>query len=102
MTKTNTLEMTAGYVFNLQDFEQNKIKFKQRSFEDFIGTSSGLIDADLLLIWMNNFQRCFRFPRASCPVLPAVLIISRGECSNHRFTVTVLTHVSLSRNTHLS
>ena len=39
MTKMNTLEMTAGNVFNLQDFEQNKIKFKQRSIEDFIGTS---------------------------------------------------------------
>ena len=25
MTKMNTLEMTAGNVFNLQDFEQNKI-----------------------------------------------------------------------------
>ena len=55
MTKMNTLEMTAGNVFNLQDFEQNKIKFKQRSFEDFIVTFSGLIDADLLLIWTNNF-----------------------------------------------
>ena len=39
MTKMNTFKMTAGNVFNLQDFEQNKIKFKQRSFEDFIGTS---------------------------------------------------------------
>ena len=48
MTKTNTLEMTAGNVFNLQNFEQNKIKFKQRSFENFIGTSSGLIDADFV------------------------------------------------------
>ena len=54
-------QMTAGNVFNLQDFEQNKIKFKQRSFEDFIGTSFVLIDADLLLIWMNNFRLCFRF-----------------------------------------
>ena len=52
MTKMNTLEMTAGNVFNLQDFEQNKIKSKQRSFEDFIGTSFVLIDADLLLIWI--------------------------------------------------
>ena len=81
MTKMNTLEMMAGNVFNLQDFEQNKIKFKQRSFEDFIGTSFVLIDADLLLIWMNNFKLCVRFQLASCPVLPAVLIISRGECS---------------------
>ena len=56
------------------------MKSKQRSFEDFIGTSFVLIDADLLPIWMNNFQLCFRFHLASCPVLPAVLIISRGEC----------------------
>ena len=81
MTRTNTLEMTAGNVFNLQDFGQNKIKFKQRSFKDFIGTSFVLIDADLLLTWMNNFQLCFRFHPASCPVLPAVQIISQGECS---------------------
>ena len=73
MMKTNTLEMTAGNVFNLQNFEQNEIKFKQRSFEDFIGISSGLIDADLL---DNNFQRSFRFRRSSRPVLPAVLIMS--------------------------
>ena len=46
MTKRNTLEMTAGNIFNLQDFEQNKIKFKQSRFEDFIGTSFVLIDAD--------------------------------------------------------
>ena len=80
MTKTNTLEMKPGNVSNLQDFEQNKIKFKQRSFEDFIGTSSGLIDAVLLPIWMNNFRLCFGYRRASCPVLPAMLIISRGGC----------------------
>ena len=43
----NTLEMTAGNVFNLQDFEPDKIEFKQRSFEDSIVTSSGLIDADM-------------------------------------------------------
>ena len=80
MTKMNTLEITAGNVFNLQGFEQNKIKSKQRSFEDFIGTSFVLIDADLLLIWMNKFQLCFHFHVASCPVLSAVLIISLGEC----------------------
>ena len=56
MTKMNTPEMTAGNVFNLQDFERNKIKFKQRCFVDFIGTSFVLIDADLLLRWMNRFQ----------------------------------------------
>ena len=66
MTKMNTLEMTAGNVFNLQDFAQNKIKFKQRSVEDFIGTSFVLIDADLLLIWMNKFQLWFRFRRELC------------------------------------
>ena len=61
MMKMNTFKITPGNIFNLQDFEQNKIKFKQRSFEDFIGTSFALIDADLLLIWMNKFQLCFRF-----------------------------------------
>ena len=60
MTKMNTLEITAGNV---------------------ISTSFLLIDADLLLIWMNNFHLCFRFHLASCPVLPAVLIISGGECT---------------------
>ena len=63
MTKINTLEMTAGNVFNLQDFEQNKTKFKQRSVEDFISTSFVLTDADLLLTWMNKFQLWFRFRR---------------------------------------
>ena len=76
MTKMNTLLMTAGNVFNWQDFEQNKIKLKQRSFEDSIGTSFVLIDADLLLIWTNKFQLWFRFRRELCPVLSAVLIIS--------------------------
>ena len=71
----NTLEMTAGKVFTLQDLKKNKIKFKQRNVEDFIGTSFVLIDADLLLIWMNKFQFWFRFRRELCPVLPAVLII---------------------------
>ena len=75
MTKMNTLKMTAGNVFNLQDFEQNKIEFKQRSVENFIGTSFVLIDTDLLLIWMNKFQLWFCFCCELCPVLPAVLII---------------------------
>ena len=70
----NTPEMTTGKVFNLQNFEQSKIKFKQRSIENFIGTSFVLIDADLLLIWMNKFQLWFRFRRELCLVLPAVLI----------------------------
>ena len=71
----------------------NKTKLnsnKQRSSEDFIGTSFVLIDADLLLIWMNNFQLCFRFYLPSCPVLPAVLIISRGECSRKEIAVSQL------------
>ena len=90
MTKMNTLEMMAGNVFHLQDFERNKIKFKQRSFEDFICTSSGLIDSDLLLIWMNNFQLCFHFRHVLCLALPAMLIISRGEC------ISLLTDISIS------
>ena len=65
MTKMNTLEITAGNVFTLQSFEQYKIKLKQISFEDFIGKSFVLSDTDLLLNWMNNFQLCFRFRRAS-------------------------------------
>ena len=55
--------------------------FKQRSFEDSIGISFVLIDADLLLIWMDKFQLRFRFRCELCLVLPAVLIISRAECS---------------------
>ena len=43
---------------------------KQRSFEDSIGISFVLIDADLLLIWMNKFQLWFCFRRELCPVLP--------------------------------
>ena len=61
--------MTAVNVFTSQDFEQNKIKLKQRSFENFIGTSFVLTDVDLLLIWINNFQLCFRLNLASCPGL---------------------------------
>ena len=58
-----------------------KQKLKQRSFEDSIGTSFVLIDADLLLIWTNKFQLWFRFRLELCPVLPAVQIISWGECT---------------------
>ena len=75
-TRVSTLAMESGNVFNLQEFEQNKIPFKQRSFEDSIDTFLSLFDADLLLIWMNTFQHGFRFRHASCPVLPIVLIIS--------------------------
>ena len=68
MTKMNTLKMTPGNVFNLQEFEQSEIKLKQRSFEAFTGTSFGTIDADLLLTWTNNFELRFRFHCASCLV----------------------------------
>ena len=36
--KVSTLAMESGNVFNLQDFEQNEVPFKQRSFEDSIDT----------------------------------------------------------------
>ena len=70
------LAMESGNVFNLQEFEQNKIPLKQRSFEDPIDIFFSLFDADLLLIWMNTFRHGFRFRHASCPVLLIVLIIS--------------------------
>ena len=65
-TRVSTLAMERGNVFNLQEFQQNKIPFKQRSFEDSIGTFMSLFDADLLLIWMNTFQHGFHFRHASC------------------------------------
>ena len=71
------------------------MKSKQRSFEDFIGTSFVLIDTDLLLIWMNNFQLCLCFHLVSCPVLLAVLIISRGECSSWILGQVIVVHVIL-------
>ena len=80
-TKVRTLAMESGNIINLQDFEQNEVPFKQRSFEDSIDTFFSLFDADLLLIWMNKFRDGFRFRIASCPVLHIVLIISRGECT---------------------
>ena len=58
--------MESGNVFNLQDFEQNEIQFKQRSFQDSIGTFFNLFDTDLLLIWMNTFQHGFHFHCARC------------------------------------
>ena len=75
-TRVSTLAMESGNIVNLQDFEENKILFKQRSFEDSIDTFFSLFDADFLLIWMNTFRHGFRFRRASCPVLPIGLIIS--------------------------
>ena len=59
--RASTLAMESGNVFNLQDFEQNEIPLKQRSFEDSIDTFLSLFDADLLLIWMNNFRHGFHF-----------------------------------------
>ena len=81
-TKVSTLAMESGNVFNLQYFEQNEVPFKQRSFEDSIDIFFSLFDADLLLIWTNNFRHGFRFRSASCAVLHIVLIISRGECTS--------------------
>ena len=92
-TRVSTLAVESGNVFNLQDFEQNDVPFKQRSFEDSIDTFFNLFDADLLLIWMNNFRHGFRSRSASCPVLHIVLIISRGECiyqllsNTHRYPI---------------
>ena len=83
-TRVSTLAMESGNAFNLQNFEQNEVPFKQRSFEDSIDTFFSLFDADLLLIWKNNFRRDLLFRSASCPVLHILhimLIISRGECS---------------------
>ena len=34
MMRVSMLAVESGNVFNLQDFEQNEIKFKQRSFEN--------------------------------------------------------------------
>ena len=66
MTTVSTLAVESRNVFNLQDFEQNKIPFKQRSFEDSINTSFGLFDADLLLIWMNTCILPGLVPCPSC------------------------------------
>ena len=86
--RASTLAMESGNVFNLQDFEQNEIPLKQRSFEDSIDTCLSLFDADLLLIWMNNFWHGFSFRSTSCPVLHIVLIISRGECRSICYCLT--------------
>ena len=55
-TRVSTLAMEGGNVFNLQDFEQNEIPLKQRSFEDSIVTFFSLFYAALLVI-CNNFAR---------------------------------------------
>ena len=54
--RISMLPMESGNVFNLQDFDYNEIKFKQRSFKNSIRVFFGLFDVDLLLIWMNNFS----------------------------------------------
>ena len=46
-TRVSTLAMENGNVINLQDFEQNEIPLKQRSFEDSIDIFFSLFDADL-------------------------------------------------------
>ena len=56
---------------------------KQRGFEDFIGRSFVLIDANLLLIWMNNFQLRLCFHLALCPVLPLHLSASILHCARY-------------------
>ena len=67
MTKMNTLEMMAGNLLISKILKKTKLNSnKLRSFEDFIVTFSGSIDADLLLIWMNNFQLRFHFCLVSC------------------------------------
>ena len=55
------MKILEGTLFNLQDFEQNKILLKHRSFEDSINKILSLFHADLLLIWMNNFWHGFHF-----------------------------------------
>ena len=64
-TKVSMLAMERGNVFNLQEFEQNKIPFKQRSFEDSIDTFLSLFDAD-----MDEYFSAW-FPLPSC-VLPGL------------------------------
>ena len=44
--------MESGNVFILQDFEQNKIPLKQRSFEDSIDTFLSLFD-------LSIHKKCF-------------------------------------------
>ena len=60
-TRVSTLAMESGNVFNLQDFEENEIALKQRSFEDSIDRFFSLFDSDLLLTRMNSFRHGFCF-----------------------------------------
>ena len=61
--------MESGNVFNLQEFEQNKIPLKQRSFEDSIDTFLSLFDADFVADMDEYFSAWFLLP--SC-VLPGL------------------------------
>ena len=47
MMRASRLAMESGNVSNFQDFEQNEIPLKQRSFEDSIDTFFSLFDADM-------------------------------------------------------
>ena len=64
MTRVSRLAKESGNVFNLQEFEQNKIPLKQ-SFEDSIDTFLSLFDAD-----MDEYFSAW-FPLLSC-VLPGL------------------------------
>ena len=68
-TRVSTVAMESGNVFNLQDFEKNKIPFKQRSFEDSIDTFLSLFDAGLLLIMDEYFSAWFPLPPYILPSL---------------------------------
>ena len=72
-------------ILNKTKFHSNKEALKTPLIHFF-----SLFDADLLLIWMNNFRHGFRFRRVSCPVLHIVLIISRGECSTLNIEHSIL------------
>ena len=63
--------MESGNVFNLQEFEQNKIPLKQRSFEDPIDIFFSLFDADL-----DEYFSAW-FPLPSC-ILPGL-----AHCANN-------------------
>ena len=97
MTRVSMLAVESGNVFNLQDFEQNKIPFKQRSFEDSIDTFLSLFVTDMdeyFSTWFklgpahraNNFMRgVYQESRLNC-LCPFLLfskkywIIQRKTC----------------------
>ena len=58
--------MQSGNVSNLQDFEYNEIKFKQRSFEDCTGTLFHLFSTDLLLVLMPFSVACLAWSSPLC------------------------------------